>query len=114
MALVTAHHRFARISATKVRAFVNLIRGKTTAEGLNLLRYVPNRGARMLEKVLRSAMANAEEKGARNVDRLRIVEARVDGGPMVKRVQPRARGMAFLIRKRQSHIHVAVEAPELN
>ena len=67
----------------------------------------------MLEKVLKSAIANAEDKGARNVDRLKIIEARVDGGPMFKRIRPRARGMAFTIRRRMSHIHVAIDAPEL-
>lgn len=113
MAVVEAHHKFARISATKVRKFADLIRGQSVGEGLNSLQYAPNRGARMLEKVLRSAMANAEEKGARNVARLRIVEARVDGGPMMKRIQPRARGMAYLIRRRFAHIHVGIEAPEL-
>ena len=114
MALVRSTHRFARISATKVRPFAKLIHGKRAVEGLNALRYVPNRGARMLEKVLRSAMANAAEQQVRNVDNLRIVEVRVDGGPMFKRIRPRARGMAFLIRKRTSHIHVAIEAPELS
>ena len=113
MALVRATHKFARISATKVRPFASMIRGMKAAEGLNELKYVPNRGARFLEKVLKSAIANAEEKGARNVDELRIVEARVDGGPMIKRIQPRARGMAFIIRKRLAHIHVSIEAPEL-
>ena len=113
MGHVNASHRFARISATKVRPFTELIQGKSTAEGLNALRYVPNRGARMLEKVLKSAIANAEDKGARNVDSLKIIEARVDGGPMFKRIQPRARGMAFTIRRRMSHIHVAIDAPEL-
>ncbi|MFQ5730631.1 MAG: 50S ribosomal protein L22 [Planctomycetaceae bacterium] len=114
MALVRATHRFARISATKVRPFARLICGRQAVEGLNALRYIPNRGARMLEKVLRSAMANAAEQQVRNVDSLRIVEASVDGGPAFKRVRPRARGMAFLIRKRTSHIHVAIEAPELS
>lgn len=113
MAEVRASHRYARISATKVRPFADLIRGQAASQGLESLRYQPNRGARFLEKVLRSAMANAEDKGARNVDNLRIVEARVDGGPMFKRIQPRARGMAFLIRKRTAHIHVAIDAPEL-
>jgi large subunit ribosomal protein L22 len=113
MALVRATHRFARISATKVRPFTGLIRGKSVEEGLNNLRYLPNRGARMLEKVLRSAQANAEDKGARNVDKLRVVEARIDGGPMIKRIRPRARGQAFLIRKRLAHIHVVIDAPEV-
>lgn len=114
MGLVRATHRFARISATKVRPFAQLIRGRRAVEGLNVLRYLPNRGARMLEKVLRSAMANAAEQNVRNVDNLTIVEARVDGGPMFKRVHPRARGMAYLIRRRSAHIHVAIEAPELS
>lgn len=113
MALVRAKHRYARISATKVRPFADMIRGMTTGAALDSLKYEPNRGARMLEKVLQSAIANAEDKGARNVDRLKVVEARVDGGPMFKRIQPRARGMAFVIRRRMSHIHVAVDAPEL-
>ncbi len=113
MALIKARHRFARISATKVRPFADMIRGMPASEGLNALRHLPNRGARMLEKVLRSAMANAEERGARNVDRLTIAEVHVDGGPMFKRIRPRARGMAFTIRRRSSHIHVAIDVPEV-
>lgn len=113
MSQVRATHMFARIAPTKVRPFADMIRGKTAEDGLNALKYVPNRGARFLEKVLKSAIANAEDRGVRNPDRLKIVEARVDGGPMFKRVQPRARGMAFLIRRRSAHIHVAVDAPEL-
>ncbi|TWT57108.1 50S ribosomal protein L22 [Thalassoglobus neptunius] len=113
MALVKAVHRHARISATKVRPFAELIRGMSVEEGLEALKYQPNRGARFLEKVLRSAAANAEDRGARNVDHLPIVDCRVDGGPMFKRLQPRARGMAFLIRRRFAHIHVAIDAPEV-
>jgi large subunit ribosomal protein L22 len=112
MALIRASHRFARISATKVRPFADLIRGKSVQEGINALRYHPNRGARFLEQVLKSAAANAEDRGARNVERLTIRDARVDGGPMFKRIRPRARGMAFLIRRRFSHIHVAIDVPE--
>ena len=74
---------------------------------------MPNRGARFLEKVRHSVSANAEERQVRNVETLRIVEAWVDRGPMVKRIRPRARGMAFEIRRRMSHIHVALDAPEL-
>ena len=113
MAQVSATHRHARISATKVRPFADMIRGLTVQEGLDALKYVPNRGARMLEKVLKSAAANAEDRGARNVENLAISEARVDGGPMFKRLRPRARGMAYLIRRRFAHIHVAVDAPEV-
>jgi large subunit ribosomal protein L22 len=113
MALVKASHRFARIAATKVRPFADLIRGMSVEDGINALKYHPNRGARMLEKVLQSAAANAEDRGARNVDGLTITEARVDGGPMFKRIQPRARGMAFMIRKRFAHIHVGIDVPDL-
>jgi len=104
-----ATHKFARIAGTKVRPFATLIRGKQASEGLLLLKYEPNRGARMLEKVLKSAMANAEDQGARNVDRMKITESRVDNGPMFKRMQPRARGMAYIIRRRFAHISVAIE-----
>lgn len=107
-----AIHKFARIAPTKLRHLATLIRGRTVADGLDALRYLPHRGARMLEKVLSSARANAEDRGARNVESLIIVEAKVDGGPMFKRIQPHARGMGFLIKKRFSHITVAVEAPE--
>ncbi|MAG92340.1 MAG: 50S ribosomal protein L22 [Planctomycetaceae bacterium] len=113
MALVKASHRYARISATKVRPFTDMISGKPAGQALNELRYVPNRGARFLEKVVRSAMANAEDKQARNVEGLKIVEARVDQGPMVKRIRPRARGMAFVVRSRMAHIHITLEAPGL-
>lgn len=113
MALIRATHRHARISATKVRPFADMIRGMSAHEGLDALRYVPNRGARFLEKVLKSAIANAEDRGARNVEQLKITECRVDGGPMFKRIQPRARGMAYVIRHRMSHIHVGITAPEL-
>lgn len=106
-----AEHRFARIAATKVRPFATLIRGKKAAESLDLLRYVPNRGARMLEKVLKSAMANAEDQGARNVDRMIVTDARANNGPMFKRMQPRARGMSYLILRRFAHIYVAIEGP---
>jgi hypothetical protein len=75
MARIAARHRFARIAATKVRPFADLIRGEAAGDGLLLLRFKPNRGARMLEKVLKSAIANCEDRGARNVDSLKIVEA---------------------------------------
>ena len=102
-------HRFAKISCRKVRPLANLIRGKLADEALEILRYQPHRGARLLEKVLRSAMANAEDRRAPNLHHLKVVDARVDGGPMVKRMQPKSRGMASIIKKRMSHIRVALE-----
>ena len=104
-----ALHRYARISPRKVRPLANLIRGKHADEALNILRYQPQRGARMLEKVLKSALGNAEDRRAVNVHKLVVVDARIDPGPMFKRVRPRARGMAFMIKKRMCHIRVAVE-----
>ena len=104
-----ATHRFARISARKVRPLADLIRGKHADDALDTLKYMPQRGARLLEKVLRSALGNAEDRRAANVSNLVVVEARVDEGPMFKRVRPRARGMAFLVKKRMSHIRVAVD-----
>jgi large subunit ribosomal protein L22 len=104
-----AVHRFARISATKVRPLANMIRGKRADEALNILRFQPQRGARMLEKVLKSALGNAEDRREAGISRLRVVDARIDGGPMVKRMRPRARGMAHVILKRMSHISVTLE-----
>lgn len=103
-----AVHKFARIAPTKVRHVIDLIRGQSVAEAQSTLKYLPHRGARMVEKVLASARANAEDRGARNVDSLIVTEAKVDGGPMFKRIQPHARGIGFLIKKRFSHITVAV------
>lgn len=105
----TARHKNARISATKVRPLADLVRGKRVDDALAILRFQPHRGARMLEKVIKSAFANAEDRGAPNRAGLKIVEVKVDGGPMFKRVRPRARGMAHVIKKRFSHITVAVE-----
>jgi len=104
-----ATHRFARISARKVRPLADLIRGKLADDALDILKYQPHRGARMLEKVLRSALSNAEDRRAPNLHRLMVTDCRVDGGPMIKRMRPHARGMASIIKKRFSHIHVALE-----
>jgi large subunit ribosomal protein L22 len=75
----TATHRFARISPRKVRSLANLIRGKHADEALDILKYMPHRGARLLEKVLKSALGNAEDRRAPNVADLVVVDARVDG-----------------------------------
>jgi large subunit ribosomal protein L22 len=87
----------------------DLIRGKYADEALEILRYHPNRGARMLEKVLKSALANAEDRRATHINDLKVVDVRVDGGPMARRLKPKARGMASVIKKRMSHISVALE-----
>jgi large subunit ribosomal protein L22 len=86
-----------------------MIRGKPADEALDILRYQPHRGARLLEKVIKSALGNAEDRRARNPQKLRVIDARVDGGPMFKRIRPRARGMAHVIKKRTSHIQIELE-----
>ena len=108
-----ATHKNARISARKVRPIADLVRGKYADEALNILQFQPQRGARMLEKVIRSAVGNAqdpEQNGGRNynIEDLVLVDVRIDGGPMFKRIRPRARGMAFMIKKRTSHISVGI------
>jgi large subunit ribosomal protein L22 len=104
-----AVHRFARISPRKVRPLAELIRGKFADDALNVLKYQPNRGARMLEKVLHSALANAEDRRAPNLNHLIVVDVRVDGGPSFKRLRPKARGMASIVKKRMSHIRVTLD-----
>jgi large subunit ribosomal protein L22 len=104
----SSHHRFADMSARKIRPFATLIRGRRADEALEALRFFPNKSARLLEQVLKSALGNAEDRGARDIDDLVVTESRVDGGPMVKRIQPRARGSAYVIRMRYSHIHVTL------
>ena len=106
----TATHKYARISARKVRALANLVRGKFADEALDILRFQPHRGARMLEKVIKSALGNAEHKQAAGLDDLVVIDARIDPGPMIKRIRPRARGMAFGVKRRMSHIKVALDA----
>ncbi|MGH9676452.1 MAG: 50S ribosomal protein L22 [Candidatus Acidiferrum sp.] len=103
-----ASHRFADMSARKIRPFAALIRGRSADEAIELLRYLPNKSARLLEAVLKSALGNAEDRGAREIEYLVIVESRIDGAPMVKRIQPRARGTAYPIKRRYSHIHLTL------
>jgi large subunit ribosomal protein L22 len=104
-----ATHRFARISARKVRGLADLVRGKYADEALDILKFMPQRGARLLEKVIKSALGNAEDRRATNVGNLVVKDCRIDGGPMIKRIQPQARGMAFVIRRRMAHISVELE-----
>jgi large subunit ribosomal protein L22 len=104
----TALYRYADVSARKIRPFATLIRGKVADEALELLKYLPNKAARLLEQVLHSALGNAEDRGARDTESLVITEARVDGGPIMKRIMPRARGTAYPIKRRYAHIHIAV------
>ena len=105
---VKATAKYIRIAPRKVRIVMNLVRGKSVADALAILKFTPKIGADDVEKVLRSAVANAENNFDMDVDRLFISSAFVDQGPTLKRIHPRSRGQAFKILKHTSHITVAV------
>jgi large subunit ribosomal protein L22 len=101
--------RFVRVSARKARLVLDQIRGRSVGEALATLQYTPRAAARLVEKVLRSAVANAEHNHqVRDLDALRVHHAIADGGPSLKRVQPRAMGRAFFIKHRTSHLSIGV------
>lgn len=89
-----------------------MVRGRNVDDALQLLRFYPNRGAKLLMAVIESAYGNADSQDCPEPDELVVAECRVDGAPMFKRIQPRARGTAFQIKRRMSHIIVALVDPE--
>lgn len=97
-----------RIAPRKVRAVVDVVRGKPVQEALSLLRFIPRRASRVVEKVIRSAAANASHNFEMDEGRLYVATAFVDEGPAAKRIRPEMRGQAFPIRKRTSHITVVL------
>ena len=101
--------KYVRIAPRKVRVVMDLIRGKNVAEAFAILKFTPKVGADVIEKVLKSAVANAENNFDMNVDKLYVSSAYVDQGPTLKRIHPRSRGQAFRILKRTSHVTVVVE-----
>ena len=105
---VKATTKYIRIAPRKVRIVMNLVRGKSVADALAILKFTPKVGADAVEKVLNSAIANAENNFDMDRDRLFISSAFVDQGPTLKRIHPRSRGQAFKILKHTSHITVAV------
>jgi len=100
--------KYVRIAPRKVRVVMNLIRGKNVADAFAILKFTPKVGAEVIEKVLKSAVANAENNFDMNVDKLYVSSAYVDQGPTLKRIHPRSRGQAFSILKRTSHVTVVV------
>lgn len=101
--------RYIRMSPRKVRLVVDNIRGKNVAQALAILDYTPKAAARVIRKVLKSAMANAENNlKADRVEELRVATAFVDGGPILKRFRPRAMGRAASIWKRTAHITIVL------
>ena len=104
--------KMVRISPKKARVVVDQIRGKDINEALRILRFSPRKAARYVLKTLESAIANAENNHDMDVDSLYIKEIYVDEGPSLKRIHPRSRGMAGLMRHRTSHITVVVSDGE--
>ena len=104
----TAKHRLARISERKVRLVADMIRGRNCNEAVELLRFTHKRAAVMIDRVLKSAMASANEKEV-TMNKLFVSEARVDGGPIIDRWRPKDRGRAHPIQKRTSHIVISVD-----
>ena len=100
--------KYVRIAPRKVRVVMDLIRGKNVKDAFAILKFTPKVGAEAIEKVLKSAVANAENNFDMNEDNLYVSEAYVDQGPTLKRIHPRSRGQAFKILKRTSHITVVV------
>jgi large subunit ribosomal protein L22 len=100
--------RYVRIAPRKVRLVVDLIRGKRVDEAFAILRHTPKAASPVLEKLLNSAIANAEHNYSLDVNKLVITDAFVNEGPILKRIQPRAQGRAFRINKRTSHITIVV------
>jgi large subunit ribosomal protein L22 len=106
---IRAKGKFLRISPPKVRLIADVVKGKPVEIGLNTLKFMPNKAAGLVEKILKSAVANADQNAKLNVDSLFIKNIIVDGGPTMKRFGARARGRGTRILKRSSHITVIVE-----
>ncbi|SHM17697.1 50S ribosomal protein L22 [Vreelandella subglaciescola] len=105
---VTAKLRGARLSAQKARLVADQVRDKPVAEALDLLAFSPKKAATLVQKVLQSAIANAEENNGMDIDELRVSTICVDEGMTLKRIKPRAKGRADRILKRTCHITVKV------
>lgn len=105
----TAKLRNTRISPQKARLIADLIRGENAENAINVLRFMPKKGARLIRKLLESAVANASQNDAIDVDTLYVKTIFVDGGPTLKRIRPRAMGRASRILKRSSHITIVLD-----
>ena len=107
-----AHLKNARIAPRKVQIVLDLIRGKDTETAMAILKHTPKSACEYLEKLLKSAVANAENNFNMDVTRLYVSEAHVAPGPILKRIQPRAQGRAYRINKRTSHITLVLKEME--
>ena len=101
--------RYIRICPRKARLVANRIRGRVVGDAINTLRFMPKKGAHLLRKVVESAVANASQNEAIDVDTLYIKSIVIDGGPMLKRIRARSMGRATRVLKRTSHITVVLD-----
>lgn len=107
-----AHARFVRIAPRKVRMVMDLIRGKKLEEALAILKFTPRSASKVLEKLLLSAAANAQNNNDMDRESLYVAKCYADQGPTLKRFRPRAQGRAAMIRKKTSHITIILEEKE--
>ena len=105
-----AKARFVRVSASKARRVIDLVRGKPVAEALDILRWAPQAASQPVAKVIASAAANAQNNNGLDPSTLVVATLTADEGPTAKRIRPRAQGRAFRIRRRTTHITVVVES----
>jgi len=101
--------KYIRISPQKARLVADVVRGMNAENALTTLRFMPKKGAKIIRKVLESAIANANQTESIDVDTLYVKKILIDGGPMLKRFRPRAQGRATRILKRTSHITIVVD-----
>ncbi len=101
--------KYIRISPQKARLVADVVRGMDANAAITTLKFMPKKGAKILKKVIESAVANADQTSTIDVDTLYVKEIQINGGPMLKRFRPRAMGRATRILKRTSHITVVVD-----
>ena len=104
--------KYARISSRKVKIVADLIRGKKIDEALAIVKYVPKASSEIIEKLLKSAIANAENNHGMKHENLYVAEIYANQGPTLKRIRPAAKGSAVRIRKRTSHITIVLKEKE--
>jgi len=100
---------FARVTPTKAKQVLDTVKGKDVATALGILAYTPRKGARIIEKLLKSAVANAENNNSLDPANLYVAECFANKGPTMKRIRPRAQGRAFRIEKKTSHITIILD-----
>ena len=101
--------RYIRMSSSKISPILDLVRGKRAQEAMAILENMPNKGAFESLKVLKSAIANAENNMGKNIDSLVVAEAYATSGPMFKRLSPRAKGSGNIVQKKTSHITIVLD-----